>query len=122
VLEIRSKEKYKKSTNFESFRICKVRLHNDLSVKNKTSQIVNLTLSIHLASSPKPEFIISQIKDYDSVKKIRRKIFRMLKKACIYVGVMFTQLYSIKCKKCGKPEKTCACKDKQLISEVNIMV
>ena len=75
---------------------------------------------IHLVLSPKPEFILSQLKDYQSVKRLRRKIFRMLKNAGIFAGVMFTQLHSIKCKKCGNPEENCDCKDKQLYRALNI--
>ncbi|TKJ23162.1 MAG: hypothetical protein CEE42_12235 [Promethearchaeota archaeon Loki_b31] len=85
--------------------------------RNRGIKIGNV---IHLVLSPKPEFFLSQLKDYESVKKLRRKIFRMLKNAGIFAGVMFTQLHSIKCKKCGKPDETCACKDKQLIRALNI--
>ena len=75
---------------------------------------------IYLVLSPKPEFVLSQLKDYESIKRLRRKIFIMLKKAGIFAGVMINQLHSIKCKKCGKPEETCDCKDKQLIKALNI--
>lgn len=85
--------------------------------RNRGIKIGNI---IYLVLSPKPEFVLSQLKDYQSVKKLRKKIFRMLKKAGIFAGVTFTQLHSVKCKKCGKPEENCTCKDKQLIKALNI--
>ncbi len=74
---------------------------------------------IHLVLSPKPEFVRSYLKDYKSVKRLRRKIFRMLKDSGMFAGVLFTQLHSLKCENCGERAEDCTCGEKKLNKSLN---
>ncbi|MFW9969697.1 MAG: hypothetical protein ACFFDF_05810 [Candidatus Odinarchaeota archaeon] len=75
---------------------------------------------LHIVFSPKKNVALENMKDYNDFLEYRsNKIFTMLKDCGIFAGILFTQLWSYKCKNCSKNENGCICQEKKLERKLN---
>lgn len=74
---------------------------------------------IHLTVSPKKALITSKLRSYDMFLKFRKSAYKMLKLSGIHSGFIFTHVWSITCRDCGKDESECTCVGDNLYWEIS---
>ncbi|MFX1383124.1 MAG: hypothetical protein ACFFBP_11840 [Promethearchaeota archaeon] len=75
---------------------------------------------MHVVFSPKKSLALQNMREYSEFLEFRKEeIFPMLKDSGLFAGIIFTQLWSYKCQRCGKEEDTCSCQEQALERKLN---
>lgn len=91
--------------------------YNLLHYKNsKKRDLENIN---HIILSPNYNISKKIIANYESYKKVKKTIYKLIKDSGIFSGVLFFHLWSISCKKCGLQELKCNCADAQYFWRVH---
>ena len=72
---------------------------------------------IHIVLSPN-DIEDGILLNFPKFLKFRRKITKMMEQSGIFTGVIFTHIWTFRCKECGKIDHNCRCKEKMLVPRV----